>query len=180
MSGSAFAVTHHAFSSGAGRTSDGNGSHASTLKSPSYTKSVSWQHYQVLDKILNYTNTEMKEAIAQRKPLVTTAGPRSLIFRAAITGVDTSKEGLQFYEVVPVALVVAGTQMATGHRTMDTRLYFEGELIDAATNKPVIKVVRQGEGKDLNNESTPMAFENIKQVIDDMATDATMFDVNKK
>ncbi|ADA75629.1 transposase [Shigella flexneri 1a] len=47
MSGSAFAVTHHAFSSGAGRTSDGNGSHASTLKSPSYTKSVSWQHYRV-------------------------------------------------------------------------------------------------------------------------------------
>ncbi|EGK19191.1 putative transposase [Shigella flexneri K-1770] len=47
MSGSAFAVTHHAFSSGAGRTSDGNGSHASTLKSPSYTKSVSWQHYPI-------------------------------------------------------------------------------------------------------------------------------------
>ncbi len=50
MSGSAFAVTHHAFSSGAGRTSDGNGSHASTLKSPSYTKSVSWQHYRKLPK----------------------------------------------------------------------------------------------------------------------------------
>ncbi|QGU56202.1 transposase, partial [Shigella boydii] len=33
--------------SGAGRTSDGNGSHASTLKSPSYTKSVSWQHYRL-------------------------------------------------------------------------------------------------------------------------------------
>ncbi|AQV39299.1 hypothetical protein BE959_03435 [Escherichia coli] len=47
MPGSAFAVTHHAFSSGAGRTSDGNGSHASTLKSPSYTKSVSWQHYRI-------------------------------------------------------------------------------------------------------------------------------------
>ncbi|KHI82329.1 transposase [Escherichia coli] len=45
MSGSAFAVTHHAFRSGAGRTSDGNGSHSSTLKSPSYTKSVSWHHY---------------------------------------------------------------------------------------------------------------------------------------
>ncbi|MCV8079063.1 YadA C-terminal domain-containing protein, partial [Escherichia coli] len=37
-----------AFSSGAGRTSDGNGSHASTLKSPSYTKSVSWQHYLMM------------------------------------------------------------------------------------------------------------------------------------
>ncbi|WNT61313.1 hypothetical protein PWR53_08995 [Escherichia coli] len=56
MSGSAFAVTHHAFSSGAGRTSDGNGSHASTLKSPSYTKSVSWQHYpdRFVDIFQNY------------------------------------------------------------------------------------------------------------------------------
>ncbi|WP_171764409.1 hypothetical protein [Shigella flexneri] len=52
MSGSAFAVTHHAFSSGAGRTSDGNGSHASTLKSPSYTKSVSWQHYPLRKRFL--------------------------------------------------------------------------------------------------------------------------------
>ncbi|RIE66159.1 transposase, partial [Shigella flexneri] len=38
-----------AFSSGAGRTSDGNGSHARTLKSPSYTKSVSWQHYHSIE-----------------------------------------------------------------------------------------------------------------------------------
>ena len=135
---------------------------------------------QVLDQLLTYTNTQLKSAISKRKPLVTTPGPRSLIFRGAITGVATSKEGLQFYEVIPVALLVAGTQMATGHRTMDTNLYFEGELIDAATNKPVIKVVRKGEGKDLSNESTPMAFETLKKVIDDMATDATMFDVNKK
>ncbi|XPE45870.1 hypothetical protein ACNKHO_22600 [Shigella flexneri] len=57
MSGSAFAVTHHAFSSGAGRTSDGNGSHASTLKSPSYTKSVSWQHYLRLEVVNHYFTT---------------------------------------------------------------------------------------------------------------------------
>ncbi len=57
MSGSAFAVTHHAFSSGAGRTSDGNGSHWSTSKTPSYTKSVSWQHHH---------NFRQIEAIAER------------------------------------------------------------------------------------------------------------------
>ncbi|EIQ16684.1 putative integrase [Shigella flexneri K-315] len=57
MSGSAFAVTHHAFSSGAGRTSDGNGSHASTLKSPSYTKSVSWQHYLIDAFMVTRENT---------------------------------------------------------------------------------------------------------------------------
>ncbi|EMJ8527146.1 DUF3313 domain-containing protein, partial [Klebsiella aerogenes] len=105
---------------------------------------------------------------------------RSLIFRGAITGVDTSKEGLQFYEVIPVAMIVAGTQAATGHRTMDTNLYFEGELIDAKTNKPVIKVVRKGEGKTLSNESTPLTADTLKQVIDDMAIDAVKFDPSQK
>ncbi|EON5965533.1 hypothetical protein ACNDRY_002231, partial [Escherichia coli] len=46
-----------AFSSGAGRTSDGNGSHASTLKSPSYTKSVSWQHYRTADRNRSHWST---------------------------------------------------------------------------------------------------------------------------
>jgi len=62
---------------------------------------------------------------------------------------------------------------------MDTHLFFEGELIDAQTNKPVIKVVRMGEGKELNNEKSPMTLATLKQVVDDMATDATMFDVHK-
>ncbi|OUJ79675.1 transposase, partial [Shigella flexneri] len=47
------------FSSGAGRTSDGNGSHASTLKSPSYTKSVSWQHYLIVGMINRYKEWEI-------------------------------------------------------------------------------------------------------------------------
>ncbi|MCJ1877424.1 DUF3313 family protein [Klebsiella sp. HSTU-Sny5] len=131
---------------------------------------------QVLDGIRNYTDTQLKQAIGERKPLVTTPGPRSLIFRGAITGVDSSKEGLQFYEVIPVAMIVAGTQAATGHRTMDTSLYFEGELIDAKTHKPVIKVVRKGEGNTLSNENTPMTVDTLKQVINDMAVDAVKFD----
>ncbi|VTN08681.1 Protein of uncharacterised function (DUF3313) [Raoultella terrigena] len=36
---------------------------------------------KALSDILNYTNKQMKQAIAERKPLATTAGPRSLIFR---------------------------------------------------------------------------------------------------
>lgn len=135
---------------------------------------------QAMAEILNYTNQQMKKAISEKKPLTTIAGPRSLIFRGAITGVDSSKEGLQFYEVVPVALVVAGTQMATGHRTMDTSLYFEGELIDAKTKKPVIKVVRKGEGKNLANENTPLTAETLKAVIDDMAIDAVKFDPKQR
>ena len=131
---------------------------------------------QVLDGIRNYTDAQLKQAIGERKPLVATPGPRSLIFRGAITAVDSSKEGLQFYEVIPVAMLVAGTQAMTGHRTMDTSLYFEGELIDAKTQKPVIKVVRKGEGKTLSNENTPMTVDTLKEVINEMAVDAVKFD----
>lgn len=89
----------------------------------------------------------MHKVISERKPLATTPGKRSLIFRGAITGVDSSKEGLQFYEVIPVAMIIAGTQAATGHRTMDTNLFFEGELIDAATKSRLSKWSVKAKGK---------------------------------
>lgn len=132
---------------------------------------------EALDKILAYANARLRAGAAERIRLVNTPGPRSLIFRGAITGVNSSSQGLQFYEVIPVAMIVAGTQMATGHRTMDTNLYFEGELIDASTNKVVMKVVRKGEGKTVNNETAPITVESLKSVIDDMATDASVFEV---
>ncbi|MFU7859275.1 hypothetical protein, partial [Escherichia coli] len=66
---------HHAFSSGAGRTSDGNGSHASTLKSPSYTKSVSWQHY------LNNSSKTSTVQIKRIKP--------SIIYRLLLIGLGS-------------------------------------------------------------------------------------------
>ncbi|MCV7891983.1 hypothetical protein ODR08_21995, partial [Escherichia coli] len=45
-----------AFSSGAGRTADRNRSHWSTSKTPSYTKSVSWQHHRVSDIAYEHSN----------------------------------------------------------------------------------------------------------------------------
>ena len=136
--------------------------------------------YYPVPKPTTQVGEKALQAISERKPLATTAGKRSLIFRGAITGVDSSKEGLQFYEVIPVAMIVAGTQAATGHRTMDTNLYFEAEVIDASTNKPVIKVVRKGEGKTLANENTPLTVDTLKQVIDDMAVDAVKFDPSQR
>ncbi|MEN5560097.1 hypothetical protein ABEK57_10450, partial [Klebsiella pneumoniae] len=47
--------------------SDGNGSHASTLKSPSYTKSVSWQHYQKIKPRTSNATSFSREQILQRK-----------------------------------------------------------------------------------------------------------------
>ena len=89
---------------------------------------------------------------------------------------------MMFLEPDTIPGLIANMQRctATGHRTMDTDLYFEAEVIDASTNKPVIKVVRKGEGKTLANENTPLTVDTLKQVIDDMAVDAVKFDPSQR
>ncbi|KAB7895697.1 DUF3313 family protein [Rouxiella sp. S1S-2] len=128
-----------------------------------------------LNGVLDYANTRIKSAMGTRLPLTQTPVAGTLIFKGAITGVSTSTEGLQFYEVIPVALVIAGTQTATGHRTKNTELFFEGELIDAATGKTVVEVVRMGEGKSVPNSSQQVTVNDLKSVIDNLAVDITQF-----
>ncbi len=126
---------------------------------------------KALSDILTYTNTELKQSISERKPLATKAGPRSLIFRGAITAVDSSKEGLQFYEVVPIAAVVGATQAATGHSTQDTELFIEADFVDAATGAPVVKVVRKVFGESLRNSSQPVTANDFRAAITGLTND---------
>ncbi|MVW70538.1 DUF3313 domain-containing protein [Bordetella sp. 15P40C-2] len=135
---------------------------------------------QALDGLLTYTNAQLREAAAKRLPLVNSPGEGVLIFRGAITAVNTSDRDLKPRELIPVALVIAGTRAAAGMRPKDTNLYFEGELLDGVTKKPVLKVVRKGQGKQVDNSEQQVTLEDLKGVIDGLAADAAMFDVVKK
>ncbi|WP_159566325.1 DUF3313 domain-containing protein [Budvicia diplopodorum] len=129
-----------------------------------------------LNQVLNYTNQNIKSAFGQRFTLVNSPkAPNTLIFRGAITGVATANEGLHFYEVVPVALVIAGTMAATGERDQNTELFFEGELIDSSTGKPVFTVVRKGFGKPLDDNAQKVTVDDLKKIVTDMASDITRF-----
>lgn len=130
---------------------------------------------QTLDQIRSYTDTRLKAAIGERKKLVKQPGPRTLIVRSAITGVTAENEGVQFYEVVPVAAVIASTMAATGHRTQNSALFLEIEARDAQTGKPLIKVVRKAFGKPLNNSSAPITYGDVKSAIDETVSDAMNF-----
>jgi len=134
----------------------------------------------VLNGILTYTNTKLKQAAEQRLPLVTKPGPGVLEFRGAITAVDTSDQDLRAYELIPVALVIAGTRAAAGARPKDTNLYFEGELLDSVTKKPLVKIVRKGQGTQVAGSTEQVTLDDLKTVIDGMATDTTMFGVVKQ
>lgn len=131
---------------------------------------------QTYNELLKYANSRLTGALSSRLQLVGfSSGPRTLEFRGAITGVSANNEGLKPYEVIPIALVVAGAMAATGERDQNTELYFEGELIDTSTGEPVLRVVRKGFGKMLKNDRQAIEFADLKPVVDELTTDVLNF-----
>ncbi|MBJ3814255.1 DUF3313 domain-containing protein [Shimwellia pseudoproteus] len=132
-----------------------------------------------LNKVLAYTNNKLEQSLKSRFTLTKTPGPHTLVIRSAITAVNTSNESMQFYEVLPIAMVLAAGQVATGYRTQDTNIYFEAEVADAVTGEVKMKVVRKGIGRQLDNAQQPVTLSTLKTVIDSLATDARLFNTGK-
>jgi ribosomal protein L7/L12 len=121
-----------------------------------------------------------KYALGQKYPIISNAqfapaGSRTLIIRAAITGVTASNEGMHWYEVVPVAALVGSVSAATGHRDQDTELYIEAELIDGSNGQTVAKVVRKVFGETLKNASQPVTSNDFNVAIKTVSSDLQAF-----
>ena len=100
---------------------------------------------QTLDELQSYMTSKAKGVLGQKYRVVSSAksapaGSKTLIMRAAITGVSAETEGMKWYEVVPIAAVVGGVSAASGHRDQDTTLFIEAEFVDASNNQTVAKV----------------------------------------
>lgn len=130
-----------------------------------------------LEQVRLYTENRMKSALASRKPLTDRPQPGGLLVKTAITAVTAENRDMQFYEVVPVAAVLAGTMAATGNRSQNAELFLEAEAIDVPTNKAVIKVIRKGYGKTVSNSNTPITAADVEAAIDDMVKDIVAFSV---
>lgn len=130
-----------------------------------------------LDAVLVRANQQMATALSKRLPLVKPeqAGPRTLVFRGAITGVAAENQGLRPYEILPVALVLGGAMVAAGERDQNTELFLEGELVDHASGKPVLRLVRKGFGKTLSNNRQKVTAVDLAPVIDQLTRDALQF-----
>ncbi|WP_068828947.1 DUF3313 domain-containing protein [Pseudomonas sp. BMS12] len=128
-----------------------------------------------LDQITDYLQQAMKRELSQRMQVVDTPNTDSLVLRSAITGVDTSAEGMHVYEVIPIALVVAAASTAAGTRDRDTNIYIELEALDAGNSQPLLRTVRKGHGLQLENSSTQLTLKDIQPVLDTWAKDARSF-----
>jgi hypothetical protein len=128
-----------------------------------------------LNDISDYLQQAMQRELAGRLRIVTQPDADTLVLRSAITAVDVSAEGLKFYEVIPIALVLAAANTAAGTRDESTDIYVEMQALDGATSKPVAEIVRKGTGLSLENDSTQLTVKDLKPVLDAWAKDARNF-----
>lgn len=128
-----------------------------------------------LNDIADYLQQAMQRELAGRLRIVSQPDADTLVLRSAITAVDTSAKGLQFYEVIPIALAVAAATAAAGTRDEDTTIFVEMQALDGETSKPVAEVVRKGTGLRLENDTTQLTLKDLQPVLDVWAKDARNF-----
>lgn len=130
---------------------------------------------RVLGEITGYLEDALQRQIGKNTMLWGKPGKGVLRMKVAITGVATPVEGLQPYEVIPIGAVFAGANAAAGERDHTTIVYLEAMLLDSQTNEVLARTVRQGTGKNLNNEQSQMTLESVRPVLDGWAADAAEF-----
>ncbi|WP_309140136.1 DUF3313 domain-containing protein [Candidatus Pantoea bituminis] len=128
-----------------------------------------------LEQIRLYTEQRLKSAVSSHKQLSSRPHEGGLMLRTAITAVSAENKDIQFYEVLPVTAVIAGTMTVTGKRSQNTFLFIEAVLTDVSTNKPVIKVVRKAYGSKVSNSESQITQNDIKSAIDIMVADIVDF-----
>lgn len=129
---------------------------------------------QALQSISRYYDTALKRELGKDLQLAQGPGPGTIIVRPAITAVSTSTEGLQPYEVIPIALVAAAVNTAAGGRDQNVVIATELAFLDGESKKLVGQLVRKGSGTPLENDTTQLTLEDVKPVLDGWATDMRM------
>ena len=124
-----------------------------------------------LTGITNYYDQALKRELGKSLPLATSPGPGTLIVRPAITKVSSETEGMQPYEILPIAAVAGAVNYAAGGRDQTTTIATEVAFLDGDNNKVIAQVVRKGAGKNLENDKTKMTAADAKAVLDGWASD---------
>jgi hypothetical protein len=90
----------------------------------------------------------------------------------AITAAGAKDQGMQPYEVLPLAFVLGQAKKAAGTRAKQAVLAIEWEARDAQTGDLLAAGMREGRGHKLKGPTDSVTLDNYKPVLDAWAKDA--------
>lgn len=116
-----------------------------------------------------YLETRIAAELTKSGIEVTTdpAATGALRLAAAITTVETVSEGVQAYEILPIAAVLGGISVATGARDRVVTAYLEAEISDLQTGAVLSRTVKKGvSDKTIENDKTKVGMDLLKPTLD--------------
>ncbi|RUT64450.1 DUF3313 domain-containing protein (plasmid) [Morganella morganii] len=126
---------------------------------------------QFMTVLLSYINQQIKSELAKQYLLTETAAPGVLRFEGVVTAVKVTNKDFKPYEVLPVMLIVAGTQLAIGNRDADTSVYFEWKITDSVSKKPYLEAIRKNKGEQMSNKDQTITLQELKAAVDTIAAE---------
>lgn len=124
-----------------------------------------------LQDVTRYYDQALRRELGKVISITDSPSSTALVIRPAITAVSAETEGLQPYEVIPIALVLAAATTAAGQRDLEVEIATEASFVDGGSSKVVAEVVRKGAGTNLENNKQILSADDVKPVIDGWATD---------
>ncbi|QKE64516.1 DUF3313 domain-containing protein [Aquipseudomonas campi] len=124
-----------------------------------------------LNDVTSYYDQALRRELSKVISIADSPSSSALVIRPAITAVSAETEGLQPYEVIPIALVLAAATTAAGQRDQQVEIATEASFVDGGSSKVVAEVVRKGAGTNLENSKQVLSANDVKPVIDGWASD---------
>lgn len=127
---------------------------------------------ETLEKIQAYLTQELVAKVSKVLEVTTKPGPGVLRMDTAVTGVEIKTEGMQAYEVVPVAAVFGGVKALTGTRDRDVSVFLEVKFSDSESGEVVGAAIRKIEGRQLEGMKDELGLEDMQESLDKATDDA--------
>ncbi len=121
------------------------------------------------EQITHYLEQRFSQKLRARHRLTREANSGVLRLRTAITGVSKQVEGMQAYEIIPIAAIYKGVQAAFGERKSYIDVRLEAELIDSQSGEVIAALIERAVTDTDKRSGDMFGFTDTQPTLDDWA-----------
>ena len=119
-------------------------------------------------EIRQYFDTQLRKAFSSKFEMTDQADANVAQIKLAITAIELSTEGMKVTEVLPYGAVIGLVRAATGTRNQEVSVAIEMEVLNSASQAPVIAVVRVGQGESVRMLwDANFSLKNVQDLLDE-------------
>ena len=127
---------------------------------------------ETLEKIQAYLTQELDKKVRTVVEVTAEPGPGVLRMQTAITGVEIETEGVQAYEVLPIAAVFGTVKALAGTRDRNVRVLLEVKFSDSQSGEVVGAATRKIAGHQLEGVKDQLELADMQESLDSSTDDA--------